>query len=46
MTVMNLDKLEVWARAKDFVKEFPSGYAVREEPESYIFQNSEEHSTH
>ena len=37
MTVMNLDKLEVWVRAKDF----PAGYTVREYPEVYITHNPE-----
>ncbi len=40
MTVMNLDKLEVWIRAKDL----PSGYTIREESESYLVDNLEEDS--
>ena len=38
MTVMNLDKLGE--------KEFPTGYTVREELESYLPDNPNEDATH
>ncbi len=50
MTVMNLDQLEVWVKAKDFalviykevIPHLPAGYTVREELAPYFLDDPNE----